>query len=136
MQPNHSSYKGTSQGTSRWVHLSQIQMMKSEVQVTPQIFSVERNDEINNLENVTLKEDFESKESQKILNHIINSFRLLSRFPFFLLIAIYLILHPCLPITCVLSLLRLFSSQHPQGCIMMGIQIIRINLISSLFQIL
>jgi hypothetical protein len=79
-------------------------------QVTPQIFSVERNDEINNLENVTLKEDFESKESQEILNHIINSFRLLSRFPFFLLITIYLILHPCLPITSVLSLRRLLSS--------------------------
>lgn len=50
-------------------------MMKSWVQVTPQIFSVERNDEINNLENVTLKEDFESKESQEILIHIISSFR-------------------------------------------------------------
>lgn len=44
-------------------------------QVTQQIFLVERNDEINILEYVTLKEDFESKESQEILNHIINSFR-------------------------------------------------------------
>ena len=136
MQPNHSSYKGTSQGTSRWVHLSQIQMMKSQVQVTPQIFSVERNDEINNLENVTLKEDFESKESQEILIHIISSFRFTQQVSLFLLITIYLILHPCLPITSVLSLRRLLSSQHPQGCIMMRTQIIRINLISSLFQIL
>ncbi len=43
--------------------------------VTPQIFLVARNDEINILEYVTLKEDFEHKESQEILNHIINSFR-------------------------------------------------------------
>jgi hypothetical protein len=43
--------------------------------VTPPIFLVARNDEINNLEYITLKEDFEHKESQEILNHIINSFR-------------------------------------------------------------
>ena len=43
--------------------------------VTQQIFLVERNDEINILEYVTLKEDFGSKQSQEILNHIINSFR-------------------------------------------------------------
>lgn len=43
--------------------------------VTQQIFLVDRNDEINILEYITLKEDFTTKESQEILNHIINSFR-------------------------------------------------------------
>ena len=43
--------------------------------VTSQIFLVARNDEINILEYVTLKEDFEHKEIQELINHIINSFR-------------------------------------------------------------
>jgi hypothetical protein len=44
--------------------------------VTQQIFLVERNDEINILVYAILKEDFNSKESQEIVNYIINSIQI------------------------------------------------------------
>lgn len=43
--------------------------------VTQQIFLIERGDQINILEYITLEDDFWSKERQEILNHIIKSFR-------------------------------------------------------------